>query len=289
MNIKRTIFKFFLNNLPNNKFFDKFLSFVQFIFIHKRLPSKKKIFNDMLYNIKTSQEVENPLRVFVSDKEYCKIFLYKIIQEKHIIPNIAIVKNFSEINNLTLDSNCIIKPTHLAGKWIIKKDNSQLNFIEKQNIKSWFLQNQYYANRERNYLNLKPKIIVEPLLFDNENIIDYKFFCFKGKAKAIQVDFDRAIDHSRSLYDMKWNRLDLSIDFKINEKKLEKPKNLSQMINLAEVIGKYFNFVRIDMYTNNQEIFVGEITNIHGGATEKFLPNGYSSELKFSEILFNEK
>ena len=113
MNIKRTIFKFFLNNLPNNKFFDKFLSFVQFIFIHKRLPSKKKIFNDMLYNIKTSQEVENPLRVFVSDKEYCKIFLYKIIQEKHIIPNIAIVKNFSEINNLTLDSNCIIKPTHL--------------------------------------------------------------------------------------------------------------------------------------------------------------------------------
>ena len=53
MKIKRIIFKFFLNNLPTNKVFDKFLSFIQFIFIHKRLPTKKKIFNDVqLKNIK---------------------------------------------------------------------------------------------------------------------------------------------------------------------------------------------------------------------------------------------
>ena len=40
------------------------------------------------------------------------------------------------------------------------------------------------------------------------------------------------------------------------------------------------------MYTNNKEIFVGEITNIHGGATEKFLPSGYFSEIQFSKLLF---
>ena len=74
MKIKRIIFKFFLNNLPKNKVFDKFLSFIQFIFIHKRLPTNKKIFNDVLYKIKTSNEIDNPLRVYVSDKEYCKIF-----------------------------------------------------------------------------------------------------------------------------------------------------------------------------------------------------------------------
>ena len=74
MKIKNILFKFFLNNLPKNKVFDKFLSFIQFIFIHKRLPTNKKIFNDVLYKIKTSNEIDNPLRVYVSDKEYCKIF-----------------------------------------------------------------------------------------------------------------------------------------------------------------------------------------------------------------------
>ena len=289
MKIKRIIFKFFLNNLPKNKFFDKFLSFIQFIFIHKRLPTNKKIFNDVLYKIKTSNEIDNPLRVYVSDKEYCKIFLNKIIEKKYIIPNLHIIKKLSEMEKLTLNSNCIVKPTHLAGKWIIKRKNEQLNDINKKDIKSWLLQNQYFANRERNYLNLKPKIIIEPLLFDDDNIIDYKIFCYKGNARAIQVDFNRATDHSRSIYDIKWNKINISIDFKMNEKKLEKPNNLSEMINIAEKISKYFNFIRIDMYTNNKEIFVGEITNIHGGATEKFLPSGYFSEIQFSKLLFYEK
>ena len=289
MKIKRIIFKFFLNNLPKNKVFDKFLSFIQFIFIHKRLPTNKKIFNDVLYKIKTSNEIDNPLRVYVSDKEYCKIFLNKIIEKKYIIPNLHIIKKLSEMEKLTLNSNCIVKPTHLAGKWIIKRKNEQLNDINKKDIKSWLLQNQYFANRERNYLNLKPKIIIEPLLFDDDNIIDYKIFCYKGNARAIRVDFNRATDHSRSIYDIKWNKINISIDFKMNEKKLEKPNNLSEMINIAEKISKYFNFIRIDMYTNNKEIFVGEITNIHGGATEKFLPSGYVSEIQFSKLLFYEK
>ena len=56
------------------------------------------------------------------------------------------------------------------------------------------------------------------MLFDDDNIIDYKFFCYKGNARAIQVDFNRATDHSRSIYDIKWNKINISIDFKMNEK-----------------------------------------------------------------------
>ena len=42
------------------------------------------------------------------------------------------------------------------------------------------------------------------------------------------------------------------------------------------------------MYTNNKEIFVGEITNIHGGATEKFLLV-VIFQIQFSKLLFYEK
>ena len=59
----------------------------------------------------------------------------------------------------------------------------------------------------------------------------------------------------------------------MNEKKYRK----TRIIYL--ICYYFFNFIRIDIYTNNKEIFVGEI--IHGGATEKFLPIGYFSEIQF--------
>lgn len=287
MFIKRKIFKFFLNNLPANKFFDKLLSFIQFIYIHKRLPSQKKYFNDVLYQIKTSSVIDDPLRIFVTDKEYSKIFLKEIVDHKYIIENLLVTNDLEKLRKFSIKQNCIIKPTHLAGKFMIKKKgdvitDDNFNIIKK----NWFVTNQYFANRERNYFNLKPKIIVEPLLFDDDNIKDYKIFCNNGVAKAIQVDFNRSFDHSRSLYTLSWEKLDMSIDFKMNNFKLEKPKNLSEMLYLAEKISKFFSFIRIDMYSQNDEIFIGEITNIHGGACEKFIPNKFKSEKEFSKIIF---
>ena len=69
-------------------------------------------------------------------------------------------------------------------------------------------------------------------------------------------------------------------------KKIRKPNNLIEMINIAEKIS--ILTIRIDMYTNNKEIFVGEITNIHGGATEKFYLV-VIFQIQFSKLLFYEK
>ena len=126
MSLKRKIFRFFLKNLPVNKFFDNLLSFIQFSYIHKRLPSKKKYFNDVLYQIKTSNEIDDPLRVFVTDKEYSKIFLKEIIDSKFLIKNLLVTKNLKELKTFNIDQDCIIKPTHLAGKYIIKKKGDKV-------------------------------------------------------------------------------------------------------------------------------------------------------------------
>lgn len=288
MSFKRKIFRFFLINLPANKFFDHLLSFIQFTFIHKRLPSKKKYFNDVLYQIKTSNVIDDPLRIYVTDKENCKIFLKKIISDKHIIKNLLITDNIKKLTNFTSNQDYIIKPTHLAGKYIIKRKNEKISEQNINEIKNlWLTENQYFGHRERNYLTLKPKIIIEPLLFNDDNIKDYKIFCNNGVAKAIQVDFNRSFDHSRSVYTLDWKKLNMSIDFKMNNFELKKPSNLSEMILLAEKVSKYFSFIRIDMYSNNNEIFIGEITHIHGGACEKFIPNKFETEKEFSKILFD--
>ena len=45
------------------------------------------------------------------------------------------------------------------------------------------LSNYYNRSREANYKMLKPKVIVEELIFNDENIKDYKFFCYNLKPK----------------------------------------------------------------------------------------------------------
>ncbi|MFP4403773.1 MAG: ATP-grasp fold amidoligase family protein [Candidatus Woesearchaeota archaeon] len=130
------------------------------------------------------------------------------------------------------------------------------------------------------YKNVKRKIIIEKFLKDKngQSPKDYKFHMFHGKCKMIQVDSDRFKKHTRSLFDENWNYIDASLKF-TQGKKLTKPKNLENMKKLAEKLSKNFENIRIDLYSLNDNIFVGELTQYHGSGTEKFKPIKYDFEL----------
>ena len=100
MNTKRLIFKIALRYLPKNKFFDKILCFIQFTIIHKRFPTSRKLFNDMIHQIKTSDKIEDPLVVFTSDKEYCKIFLNYNVEKKYIVPTWLLQTLFQKLKTI---------------------------------------------------------------------------------------------------------------------------------------------------------------------------------------------
>ena len=56
------------------------------------------------------------------------------------------------------------------------------------NCRTWFKLNHYLRSREAVYKNLTPKIIAEAIIFNDDNLIDYRFFCLNGVAKLIQVE-----------------------------------------------------------------------------------------------------
>ena len=147
--------------------------------------------------------------------------------------------------------------------------------------------NYYKSGREANYKYLSPKIIVEPLVFGSANPNDYKFFCVNGIPKLIQVDIDRYTNHKRTLLDINWNILEYSIAFQNSKQPPKKPNNYKEMITIAKKLSSLFSFVRIDMYSNGKICYVGEITNCHGGASEKFIP--LIGEIKASKLLFKAK
>jgi hypothetical protein len=274
----KTIFKktyrLLLLLIPENRLGDHFVAFINFVRAHRRLPSHKILFNDVLYRIKTSDEIIDPLRVFVSDKEFVKLFVKTVVGDQHNVPTIKILSSIEDVMNYQFPSDCCIKPTHLSGEVILRKMNRPVDF---EKINGWFKKSYYHINRELNYKTLKPKVIVEPLIFGSDNLSDFKIFCYMGKPKLIQVDIDRYIDHTEKFYDLDWNELPFSIHFpRSTSHPIEKPKNLGTMLAIATSLSSHFNFVRIDLYSNGDECLVGEITNCPGGATG-FVANLYSS------------
>lgn len=267
--------------VPRNRFGDNFIAFITFLRAHRRLPSSNLLFNDVLYKIKTSDEIIDPLRVFVSDKEFVKIFVKAVAGEQYNVPSIKVLHSIEEAKNYQYSSDCCIKPTHLSGTVILRRQNGPINFEE---IDSWFKSSHYLVNRETNYKTLKPKVIVEPLIFGSDNLSDYKFFCYQGKPKLIQMDVDRYNNHSRKFFDLNWNELPFSLLYPHSNRTLDRPKNLDKMLEVASLLSSYFNFVRIDLYSNGDECLVGEITNCHGNAWESFIP--LSAEKTASELIF---
>ena len=273
-----------LKLVPKNRYGDHFFAFLKFVKRHKRLPTRKLLFNDVLYRIKTTNEILDPLRVFVSDKEFLKLYVKAVVGDQYNVPTIDIIRNYSTIDNYHFPANCCIKPTHASKRVILRTDASP---IDRDKIKKWADLNYYTILREANYKMLTPKIIVEPLIFGKKNIEDYKIFCYKGTPKIIQVDVDRYINHKQKIFDSDWNELSFTIKYPRSEKIIPKPDVLEEMLEVAAKISKPFSFIRVDLYSEGNEILVGELTNISANAGSWFVP--LASEDEASRLIFGEE
>ena len=274
--------EFYFKFIPRNKHGDKLVAYIDFLRFHKRLPNKKFL-NDYLFKIKTSNEILNVLRQFTSDKEFVKSYICSTVGNEYNVKTKKILHTKEEILDYKFSLGDVVKPTQASGL-VMFIDSAKINYDE---IISWLNLNFYDRTREANYRNLKPKIIVEEPVFGCTNIDDIKFFCYKGKAKVIQCDFDRHENHTRMLYDREWNELDASLRYPKSERKINKPKKLPEMISVAEELAQPFNLVRIDFFYDERttQFLVGEITHCHGSANEPF--DSRESEIRISKMIFD--
>jgi hypothetical protein len=257
------------------------IGFCDFYISHRRLPTETLRFNDVLYKIKTTDEIIHPLRVFVTDKEFVKLFVKAVVGEQYNIPTLAVLRSMDDVRAYPFPAACCIKPTHASGQVIVRQNGEALDFKE---IERWFDLNYYRRGREANYKTLQPKIIVEPLIFGRAGPDEYKFFCYKGKPKLIKVIQNRYTDYSCKYFDAKWAEQDFSITYEKSSKSMPCPGNLDEMLAIAAVVSAYFSFVRVDCYSDGATCLVGEITNCSENAGGQFIPK--SGEHVASKMIF---
>ena len=109
--------------------------------------------------------------------------------------------------------------------------------------------------------------------------LSYKFFCFNGKVKYVQIDSDRFGDHTRCFYDLDWNKQEFTLLYPIFEGEIKKPKKFSEMVAIVSKLCEDFIFVRIDLYYYEDKIFFGEITLHPEGGNGPFIPKKYDLKL----------
>lgn len=268
--------------LPSGILFDTLIFFVFFYVAHRRIPRKQsKLFNDYLFYLKMSPELYSPLRQFVSDKELVKIYYRGVLGYNSAPKTLSRFSSFDELSSGDIPEECVIKPAHLSGV-IYKHSGKPLSEIEEKVIKSWFSMTLYEKKRERNYRFLKPSVICEESIGPSEEIRDYKFFCYRGQPRLIQVDVDRHRSHSRRIYTVKWEAL----PFKYNKPLADiesRPQLLDDALSLASELSKPFEFIRVDMYFVDGRVYLGEMTSVPENAHGRF--ESISAEVEFMRLL----
>ena len=244
-----------------------------------------KTYNEKLNWLKLNDR--NPEYTKMVDKYEVKKYVSNIIGEEYIIPTLGIWDKFDDIDFDELPEQFVLKCTHDSEGVVIVKDKSKFEKnVARKKINDALKCNFYYIGREWPYKKIKPRIIAEKYMEDEEcgELRDYKFFCFNGEPKAMFIASDRGIGETKfDYYDLEFNHLNIIQHYPNSNLKIEKPKNFDKMIELAKILSKNFIHVRVDFYEVNGKIYFGELTFYHFSGFQPFVPNEW--DYKFGELI----
>lgn len=267
---------------------DYWYNTISYYYLHLRsgaLPSllrwrSPKSLNDKIIFLKTRYRY--PQAHTYADKLLVRDYVASVAGDKYLVPLLGVYGSSAEINYDTLPDKFVLKANHGSAMNIICHDKQTLPFGEVgQVLDGWLKINYYEIGREYQYKDIAPKLFAEQMIIaeDGGEVKDYKVFCVHGRPKFVQVDVDRHTNHTRSYYDIDWNRLPFTILYPAYGGEVEKPRKLSEMLWLADRLANPFVFARVDLYAEGDRIYFGEITLHHGGGFEPILPREYARSL----------
>lgn len=201
------------------------------------------------------------------DKYEVKKYISEKIGSEYVVPTYGVWNSVDEIDWNSLPNQFVIKTTHGSGGHdvFICRDKSIFDIEDcKAKLRLSMSQNTYWFGRERPYKNLKPRIMAEELLVAKcGDIEDYKVHSFNGIPEFLLVCRDRysELGLTEDFFTDKWEHLDVKRPTHPNASvNISRPKELDEMLELAERLSKGIPFVRSDFYVAASKVYFGELT-----------------------------
>ena len=105
-----------------------------------------------------------------------------------------------------------------------------------------------------------------------DELADYKFFCFSGEPKILQITTVQGKEKKVNYYDIDFKPLQISTGPYATNDTLIKPDNYPEMVEIARKLSTNMIHVRIDLYNINGQAYFGEYTFHNSGGIIYFSP-----------------
>jgi hypothetical protein len=234
---------------------------LQYFRFHRRLANldKPETFTEKIQSRKLGPV--DPRYVTLSNKVDVKQYVADLVGSEIVIPTLWAGHQLPATPPLSWGDEFVVKANHASGwnafvRGTAKNDwDSVVATAHRWVTLPWApdLHEPWYNMMER-------QILVEPFIGDGAPLNDYKFFVFDGKVACIQVDTDRFSGHRRAFFDSQWNKQPFAFRYPVDDREIPRPRHFDRMIEIAEVLGANFDFVRIDLYDLPDGPKFGEMT-----------------------------
>jgi len=227
----------------------------------------------------------NPLLPVTQDKYMVRNYITKVLgsekAQEILIPLLFVTDNPGTIPFRDLPGSYIVKPNHGSGWYIVVENNNKTGEEIIDSCRKWLKTPYGYKKHEWAYQKIKPRVIIEELLRDEDGKIplDFKFFVFHGRCRCLYVLRHESGNKIISFFSPDWRYIPVNCGYEQGPSTIERPYNYEEMLSLAESIGGAFDFVRVDLYSVGKKIYFGELTHYPGSGTYKFEPQSFDFEL----------
>lgn len=206
----------------------------------------------------------DPQKTLLADKYLVRDWVAGKIGEQYLTPLLGVYRKSSEIDFDSLPNQFVLKANHGFRMNAIVRDKSSENLDElRKTADSWLREDFAFNSFEMHYNDIPRRLIIEEYIENLDgDLPDYKFWCFDGKVRFLELIINRRSVPQMALLDMDWNLLPFTTGaYPTIESLPDKPAQFSEMVRVSEVLSDGFPHVRVDLYLlDTGEIRFGEMT-----------------------------
>ena len=248
-----------------------------------------------LHNPRTFNEKLNWMKIYYRNSDaynYSDKYNARLTMQRAgygaLLPEIyGVWDNPKKIEWDKLPERFILKVTNASGYNLFVENKSTLDIQKATKLLCKAMWLDYRHQKCELLYPPKGKIIAEKM-YDEDNKLDYKFFCFNGKVKFVQILNATASENSlnepyQNQYDENFNRINMDYGYIQKTQDFDKPHCFELMKKVAEQMSSGFKFVRVDFWTSGAKVFLGEFTFFPGSGCDQFNPPEY--DLEFGKLI----
>lgn len=233
-----------------------------------------RTFNEKVVHRKLFQY--DPRFARCADKWQVRSYVADYVGEEYLTRVYGRFLDADSLRHCRMPGEFVLKASHGSGMTLICNEQLRIDRARLVEVAREWLGRAYGEETHEYWYSeiAERSVIMEELLEDQQygTPLDFKFFVFRGHVKLIEVDMDRFTQHKQRFYDREWRCLPVKRERPLGPE-ISAPKRLEEMIDIAETLGRPFDFVRVDLYSPNDErVVFGELTFSPAAGWGRFWP-----------------